>query len=79
MDWTAFESYAENCRVGTYQIKEHVDGVEIRVRAGRLGYVCVFKLADETQRQHHNRIVKFCQTQGFVKVEYTLQDEVFHT
>ena len=78
-DWPAFEGYVENCRVGTFQVKDNVDGVEIRVKAGRLGYIHVFQLNDEPQRQQYDRIQKFCKTQGFVKVEYALNDEIFHS
>jgi len=74
-DFNAFQNYAENCRVGTYQIKQVVDGLEIRVRAGRLGYIAVY---ESDQDSTLKRIRRFCETQGFVKIEQTISDEVFH-
>ena len=74
-DWSAFKSYAENCRVGTYQIKEVVEGVEIRVRAGRLGYIATYS---DKENPDFKNVKKFCETSGFIKIELTISDEVFH-
>lgn len=74
-DWSGFEAYAECCRVGTFQLKQVVDGVEVRVKTGRLGYIAVYQNEDDERLK---RILKFCRTQGFVRVESTLPDELFH-
>lgn len=41
-DWGAFTGYAEGIRVGTYQTIETETGFEVRIRAGRLGYIKQF-------------------------------------
>jgi len=77
-DWDAFEGYARNCRVGTYQIRDHVDGKELRVKAGRLGYIDVFELTDEVEHKAYDQILEFCRIQGFIQVFGSIDDEVFH-
>ena len=74
-DWDGFKAYAENCRVGTFQIKDVVEGVEFRVRAGRLGYIGIFTEEDD---ENLKLMLKFCRVQGFIRVETTLSDELFH-
>jgi len=80
--WESFKDYAINCRVGTFQLKETVDGHEIRVRAGRLGLVKEFKLIQNGEHEKEEllqEILAFCGVQGFVKVIGSLSDELFHT
>ena len=77
-DWEAFKAYAENCHVGTFQVKQVMEGTEIRVRAGRLGYVGVFNLDDPYQRQAYERIRRFCTLQQYVPVEKSVDDDLFH-
>ena len=74
-DWLGFEGYAQHCRVGTYQIKAVVDGVEVRVKAGKLGFIGVYADQDHVDLK---RIVKFCRSRGFIRVEQSIADELFH-
>lgn len=37
--WGDLEKYAQCCRFGAHQLKDAVDGVELWVKAGRLGFV----------------------------------------
>lgn len=80
--WNSFKGYAENCRVGTFQLKETVDGHEVRVRAGRLGLIKEFKLKSQGEHESEEllqEILTFCSVQGFIEVTGSLSDEVFHT
>jgi len=80
-DWKNCKGYFENCRVGTFQLRETVDGHEIRVRAGRLGFVKEFELKGENEHEDEGRfqeIITFCEIQGFVKVTGSISDELFH-
>jgi len=73
-DWKEVEDYAQQCRYGYYQTRDAVDGTEIRVLVGRLGYVHVFEKNDDTQLR---RIIHFCKTEGFIKVLGNIPDEIF--
>lgn len=80
-DWKNCKAYFENCRLGTYQLRETVDGHELRIRAGRLGFVKEFNL--KGQGEHENEeflqeITTFCEVQGFVEVTGSISDELFH-
>ena len=78
--WEEFEDYAKNCKIGAYQIRDTPDGVEVRVYAGRFGYIREFqrksdeKLEDEDV---YKRILKFCDTYGFKKVVGEIPSEQF--
>ena len=78
-DWEGFEGYASNCRVGTYQVKDVVDGKEVRVKAGKLGFVAVYDIVDQDEAAFLQRILKFCKLNGFIEVEGSISDELFHT
>ncbi len=73
-EWADVEEYAHQCRHGYYQTRDAVDGTEIRVLVGRLGYIHVFDNKDETQLK---RIINFCKTEGFIKVQGNIPDELF--
>ena len=73
-EWTDVEDYAHRCRYGCYQIREAVDGTEIRVLVGRLGYIQVFKDSNDTQLK---RIIDFCKAEGFIKILGNVPDELF--
>lgn len=75
-DWNGFKAYSENCRVGTYQIKQVENGFQIRVQTGRLGFVENFK-NEEDEKLHG--IVKFCKLHGFILVDHSVPDEQFHS
>ena len=72
--WEDLEEYANWCRHGAYQLRETVDGVEIRVVVGRYGYLKNFK---DLQDPALKRILGFCRTEGFVKVLGSVPDELF--
>jgi len=77
-DWGAFTKYSEHCRVGTYSVQDHQKGKEIRVSAGRLGYIAILDEANETQKQIMDEILNWCEIQGFIRIEGTITDELFH-
>ncbi len=78
-DWDGFRGYAENCHVGTYQVKQVVEGTEVRVRAGKLGFVGVYNLDVAEQRRAYELILQFCVLQQFISVERSVDDSQFHT
>ena len=77
--WEEFEDYAKNCRVGGYQVRDTPDGVEVRVQAGRFGYIREFqKTSGELEdKELYERILKFCRTYGFKKVVGEIPTEQF--
>jgi len=81
-DWASFKAYAETCRVGTVQIVQTVDGVEIRVLTGRFGFRHSFKIRDDgnyEQQELYDEINEFCRLNGFIPVEHSVPDEQFHS
>ena len=86
-DWEGFKAYAQNCRLGTWQVKETLEGLEIRVRAGKLGFKTQLqgtieenepKFADVKDERTYNEIVEFCRLQGFTNVVGSIPDDQFH-
>jgi hypothetical protein len=75
-EWADVEEYAQECRHGYYQTRDAVDGTEIRVHVGRLGYVHVFKDANDPQLK---RVINFCKAEGFIKILGNISDELFFT
>jgi len=41
--WEDLEEYAKWCRTGAYQMRETVEGIEVRVVIGKYGYVKCFR------------------------------------
>ena len=86
-DWEGFKAYAQNCRLGTWQVKETLEGLEVRVRAGRLGFKAHLvgaldsgepKFADAQTEKLYNEIIEFCKLQGFTNVVGSIPDDQFH-
>ena len=73
-EWKDVEDYAHQCRYGYYQLRDAVDGTEIRVLVGRLCYIHAFEKNDDMQLK---RIINFCKIQGFIKVLGNIPDELF--
>jgi len=73
-DWERFKEYAEHCRVGSYSKHEVMDGVEIRVMCGRFGYIGVYN----KENTGLAKAIRFCNLQGFIEVEESISDEMFH-
>ena len=81
-DWSSFKEYAETCRVGTIQIVQTVDGVEVRVLTGRFGFRHSFKMRDDgkyDKQELYDEINEFCRLHGFIPVEHSVPDEQFHS
>lgn len=74
--WEDIEEYSKWCRYGAYQIRDTVEGVEVRVVVGRFGYVKRFK---DKQNQTLKRILGFCKAEGFIKVLGSVPDDLFFT
>jgi hypothetical protein len=72
--WEDLEEYAKWCRYGSYQTRETIVGIEIRVVIGRFGYAKDFK---DKQDPLLSRILDFCKTEGFIKVLGNVPDEFF--
>lgn len=73
-EWADIEDYAQRCRYGCYQMRDTVDGAEIRVLVGRFGYLHVFKDSNDEQLK---RIINFCKAEGFIKILGNVPDEQF--
>jgi len=72
--WEDLEEYAKWCRTGAYQMRETVEGIELRVFTGRFGFVKCFR---ETQDPLFSHILEFCKTEGFIKVLGNVPDDLF--
>jgi len=76
VDWSDLEEYADRCRYGCYQVRDTVDGVEIRVLIGRFGYIKTFK---DPKDPEFKRIVEFCESKGFIRIRGNVPEEQFFT
>jgi len=74
--WDDFEAVADRCRYGIYQIEKNVDGVEVRVMAGRFGYIGVFRDEKDPLLE---RMLHYCKTRRFIKIRGSIRDEYFFT
>ena len=70
-----FAEVAEHYRLGAYQIRDLGEGVEIRIRAGRFGYIGIYDPEDP----EFERIKRFCSEKGFIKIRGTVPDDQFFT
>ena len=77
--WEEFEDYARNLKNGAYQIRKTPDGEEIRVAAGRYGFIKEFQVKDGKMEdeQLYKHILSFCKYQGFKKVVREIPSEQF--
>ena len=72
-DWEIVEAYAD-CKQGYFQVLPGGEGVEVRVKVGKLGFKKVFT---DPKDQLLERIMKFCGSPEFVKVDKNIWDEYF--
>ncbi len=72
--WEDLEEYAKWCRTGAYQMRDMAEGIELRVVAGKYGYVKSFKESNDPLFSH---ILEFCEAEGFIKVLGNVPDEYF--
>ena len=72
-DWETIEEYAD-CKQGYFQVLPRGEGVQVRVKVKDLGYKKVFT---DPKDKLLERIMKFCGSPEFVKVEKTIWDEKF--
>ena len=70
-----FIEIAEHVRRGVYQLVEEDKNVEVRIRAGRYGYVGSY----EPENPELKAVLKYCQFKGFVKIRGIIRDEQFFT
>lgn len=71
-----FVEAVEHCRLGAYQIRDCGDGVEIRIRAGRFGYIGIY---DDRENTELKAVKNFCAAKGFIKIRGHIPDEMFFT
>lgn len=75
-EWRDLEEYAKRCRHGYYQIRDSLDGVEVRVLAGKLGYIKTYRDPKDPELR---RITDFCESEGFIKICGIVPDDRFFT
>lgn len=81
-DWERFCDYVANCRVGSYRVRDVVDGVKVTVMAGQFGFYKMFPPIENRSTDQVDElaeIVRFCELHGFMKVEANVPDEQFHS
>jgi len=71
-EWEALEDYAGD-KQGFYQVLAD-EAVEIRVAIGRLGFKKEF---DNKGDMLLNRILTFCKSRNFIKINKNVRDEFF--
>jgi len=79
-DWEGFKDYAEKCRLGAFQIKGTDKGLEIRVQAGRLGYIGIFPEGWEKQealKRIHDAMLEFVKHRDYIQIINTISDDFF--
>ena len=72
-NWEVFAKYAKD-KVGFFQTIGIDKNVEVRVQAGKAGYIHEFETATDPVLE---RILDFCKKEGFLQVGDTVRDEVF--
>ena len=73
-DWEDFAGYAKY-KVGFYQIIGIEKNIEVRVLAGKAGFIKEFESATDPLL---TQILDFCQKEkSFLRVSETVRDEVF--
>ena len=72
-DWEVLEEYAGD-KLGFYQILYGAKGIEIRIAIGRLGFKKEFESAKDPLL---NRILSFCNSQRYIKIDENVRDEFF--
>lgn len=79
-DWEKFKQYAEHCHVGSYQIADTSDNEhkEVRVHAGKFGFIGVYEKTEPSDQQQISEIIKFCQFEGFLQIDETVSEEDFY-
>jgi len=73
-DWSYIVDQTKWCRYGIYQVRNVLDGVEIRVKVGSFGYRKTFKNKEDEELK---RILDFCKHEGFIKILGSIPDEYF--
>jgi len=71
-----FTEATEYCRLGVYQIRDLEDGVEVRIRAGRFGYIGIY---DDRENPEFKAVKNFCAAKCFIKIKGHIPDEMFFT
>jgi len=72
-EWEALENYAGD-KQGFYQVLGDAEAVEIRVAISRLGFKKEF---DNKSDILLNRILSFCKSRNFIKINKNVRDEFF--
>jgi hypothetical protein len=73
-EWEALEEYAENHKHGFYQVLVDDKNMEIRVAVGGLGFKKEFNNHGDSLL---NRILVFCKSQRYIKINENIRDEHF--
>jgi hypothetical protein len=78
-DWESIEKYTRQLeyytKVGSYQLRKSNDGMEIKVRVGKFGYVNKSKDPEDPELI---KIEAFCTVEGFYKIQGCIPDEFFY-
>lgn len=73
-EWEDFEKYAHD-KVGFYQILGVDKNIEVRILAGKAGFIKEFKDARDTLL---TTILEFCENErSFLRVGQAIRDEIF--
>lgn len=73
-EWEVFAKYAHE-KVGFYQILGENKNIEVRVTAGKAGFIKEFKDARDPML---TIVLEFCENErSFVRVSQAVRDEVF--
>lgn len=86
--WAQFKHVADRCFIGRFHVKEHPEGVEIGVTAGRFCYRVQFpgqiersgevKFESAENKLFYDRILDYCRIHSFVHIIDSIPEDLFH-
>lgn len=82
--WEQFKEYVAGASriVGTYQTLAVMEGIEMRILAGRLGFRRKFasmETRSDEEKALLDQILRFCRIHDFIEVVGSVPDEQFHS
>ena len=72
--WEVFKEYAQDRRLGFYQVLESSKNTEIRISVSEVGFKKTFANAQDPLLKE---ILSFCEDKEYIKVHESIRDEYF--
>jgi len=72
-EWMGFKRAAGRCQ-GAYQVNDVTEGVEVRVLAGRFGFIGRF---GNKNNEQFKAIIQHCDSNDYVEIQGSIPDQFF--